>query len=118
MEKIKRYLDLTLPESYSTFLWGARKTGKSTYLRQKFPDSLYVDLLKTDIFQKYVNQPFLLREEILAASKETLDKPIILDEVQKIPQLLDEVHWMMENIEDSQIYPLWVEHSKTQAKWF
>lgn len=102
MEKIKRYLDLTLHESYSTFLWGARKTGKSTYLRQKFPDSLYVDLLKTDIFQKYVNQPFLLREEILAAPKETLDKPIILDEVQKIPQLLDEVHWMMENIEDSQ----------------
>src|SRR3990167_9758949 len=102
MEKIKRYLNLTLPEPYSTFLWGARKTGKSTYLRQKFPDSLYVDFLKTDVLQKYINKPFLLREEIEVLPKEILKKPIILDEVQKIPQLLDEVHWMMENIEGSQ----------------
>src|SRR3989338_397835 len=101
MEKIKRYLNLMLPKPYSTFLWGARKTGKSTYLRQNFPESLYVDLLKTDVFQKYVNRPFLLREEILGVPEETLNKPIILDEVQKIPQLLDEVHWMIENIKSS-----------------
>lgn len=102
MEKIARYLDLNLPEPYSTFLWGARKTGKSTYLKQKFPNSLYIDLLKTDVLQRYMNHPHLLREEILAASEEVLNHPIILDEIQKVPQLLDEVHWMMENIEGIQ----------------
>lgn len=102
MDKIQRYLKLTLPKPYSSFLWGARKTGKSTYLKQNFGTSLYVDFLKTDVLQKYINQPYLLREEILGASKDIFDTPIILDEVQKIPQLLDEVHWMIENIEGAQ----------------
>jgi predicted AAA+ superfamily ATPase len=102
MEKIDRYLKLNLPEPYSTFLWGARKVGKSTYLKQKFPNSLYIDLLKTDVLQRYINHPHYLREEILAAPEEVVNHPIILDEVQKVPQLLDEVHWMMENIEGIQ----------------
>ena len=102
MNKIERYLKLNIPKPYSTFLWGARKTGKSTYLKSCFPNSLYIDLLKTDIFQKYMNRPSLLREEIIAVPKETLNYPIILDEVQKIPRLLDEVHWMIENIDDVQ----------------
>ncbi len=38
---IQRFLDLELPKGQSCFLWGARKTGKSTYLKQRFPDSLY-----------------------------------------------------------------------------
>lgn len=102
MEQIHRSLDLAIPKPYSTFLWGARKVGKSTYLKQKFPHSLYIDLLKTDVFYRYVNHPHYLREEILVAPKEILHYPIVLDEVQKVPQLLDEVHWMIENIEGIQ----------------
>lgn len=102
MNRINRYLELDISKPYSTFLCGARKTGKSTYLKQKFPESLYIDLLKTDVFHRYANSPHYLREEILVAPKDLLRHPIVLDEVQKIPPLLDEVHWMMENIEGIQ----------------
>lgn len=99
---INRYLKLDLPSPHSTFLWGARKTGKSTYLKENYPKSYSIDFLKTDIFQRYMNHPYLLREEILASKESLIKEPIILDEVQKIPTLLDEVHWMMENIENIQ----------------
>ena len=90
-------LDLRLPHKQSAFLWGARKTGKTTYLKEKFPKSLVYDFLKTDLFLEFSKRPSLLRERLLAKNKGTLKEPIILDEVQKIPQVLDEVHWLIEN---------------------
>jgi len=45
---LKRLLKMKLPPHQSAFLWGARKTGKSTYLAQHFPHSIKYDLLKTD----------------------------------------------------------------------
>lgn len=94
-----RLFSLNLPASQkqSVFLWGARKTGKSTYLRKAFPDSIYYDLLKSDVFLKYSSQPHLFREEILALSEEKLQHPIIVDEVQRVPMLLNEIHWLIEN---------------------
>jgi predicted AAA+ superfamily ATPase len=97
MKNIVRMLDMKLPDKQSAFLWGARKTGKSTYLREKFPDSIVYDFLKTDLFFELSKNPSLLRERLLAKEASELKKPIILDEVQKVPQLLDEVHWLMEN---------------------
>src|SRR6202030_3823718 len=44
-----------------------------------------------------VKAPYILREEILALPKDAFTTPIIIDEVQKIPQLLDEVHWLIKN---------------------
>jgi predicted AAA+ superfamily ATPase len=93
----KRLLNIELPEKQSAFLWGARKTGKSTYLRTHFPDSLCYDLLKSDVYTRLVKEPHLFREEILAVSPEVLRHPVIVDEVQKIPLLMDEVHWLIEN---------------------
>ena len=93
----KRYLYLNLGNKQSAFLWGPRKVGKSTYLKAHFSDSIYFDLLKTDLYLKYLKQPFLLREEILALDEKFLTNPIIIDEIQKIPALLDEVHWLIEN---------------------
>ena len=90
---------MELPQGQSTFLWGARKTGKSSFLKQHYPDSIYYDLLKTDEYFRLLKEPDLLRKEILAAEIEDLQKPIIIDEVQKIPPLLDEVHWLIENSE-------------------
>jgi predicted AAA+ superfamily ATPase len=78
-------------------LWGARKTGKSTYLKKKFPDSLVFDFLKTDLFIEFSKRPSLLREQLLAQSEDMTGHPVILDEVQKVPQILDEVHWLIEN---------------------
>ena len=93
----KRFLKMELPKGQSAFLWGARKTGKSTYLHSHYPKSLYYDLLKSDVYLKFAKAPHLLREEILALNKADLNYPIIIDEVQKVPQLLDEIHWLIEN---------------------
>ncbi len=98
MHHINRILNLTLIEPYSVFLWGARKTGKSTYLKTRWPEAIYIDFLKSDIMDRYLLRPHLLREELLL-KKDTIHKqPVILDEVQKVPRILDEVHWMIENI--------------------
>ena len=88
-----RILSIETSENNAFFLWGARKTGKTTYLKNKFEDALYLDLLKTNVAQKYELKPDLLREEI-AANKPVL---VIIDEIQKVPQLLDEIHWCIEN---------------------
>ena len=93
----KRLLKLKLPDRKSTFFWGARQTGKSTYLKAHFPNSLYYDLLKTDLHLKLEKTPYLLREEIAACTLLQLEQPIIIDEIQKIPALLNEVHWLIEN---------------------
>jgi predicted AAA+ superfamily ATPase len=97
MQKIKRMLNIALPKNQSAFLWGPRKIGKSTYLRDAFSESLYYDFLKTDIALEFIKRPSLLREQVLAKDVYLLKHPIILDEVQKVPQILDEVHWLIEN---------------------
>ncbi|MCL2511584.1 MAG: AAA family ATPase [Bacteroidales bacterium] len=90
---MERILRIDISENNAFFLWGARKAGKTTYLKNNFKDALYIDLLKTNVAQKYELNPALLREEIVA------NKPalVIVDEIQKIPQLLDEIHWCIEN---------------------
>jgi len=97
LDSIKRYLKLTLPKKQSLFLWGVRKVGKSTFLRQHYPDAVYYDLLKMDVFLSLLKTPSLLREEILALDTHVLQQPIIIDEIQKIPELLNEIHWLIEN---------------------
>jgi len=97
MPEIQRILNIELPERQSAFLWGARKTGKSTYLKSAFPKSLVFDFLKTDLLLEFSKRPSLLRERLLARGEDTLKHPIILDEVQKVPDLLNEVHWLIEN---------------------
>lgn len=93
---LKRKLTLNLPASQSIFLWGARKTGKSTFLKSMFPDSMYIDFLQQDVSLRYSKNPSLLRQE-LESNPNKLDHPIIIDEIQKVPEMLDEVHWMIEN---------------------
>lgn len=78
----------------SVFLWGARQTGKSTLLRQLFPEALWFDLLKSDIYRRYQKEPLQFREVILANSVSNI---VIVDEIQKIPELLDEIHWLIVN---------------------
>lgn len=97
MRNIERILDIELPQRQSAFLWGPRKTGKTTYLKRHFPHSLVYDFLKTDLFFEISKNPALLRERLLAKDKSVLKHPIILDEVQKVPQVFDEVHWLIEN---------------------
>ncbi len=97
MAEIERVIQIDLPPNKSAFLWGPRQTGKSTYLRHRFPDSVVYDFLKTDLFLEISKRPALLREQVLAMNPKALEHPIILDEVQKVPTVLDEVHWLIEN---------------------
>lgn len=78
----------------SCFLWGARQTGKSTLLKNLFPVSPFYDLLLSDQYGRLQMQPSLLRQELLAAPPKA---PVIIDEVQKIPALLDEIQWLIVN---------------------
>jgi len=97
VDDFRRLLQVELPARRSAFLWGARKTGKSTFLEAAFPDSLAYDFLKTDVALAFGARPALLREQLLARPAADLARPIILDEVQKVPGILDEVHWLIEH---------------------
>ncbi len=89
-----RKINLQDSENESIFLWGARQTGKSTLLQLIFPNTRYIDLLKSDEFERYNRRASLLREELSLLPDNEL---IIIDEIQKIPELLDEVQWLMTN---------------------
>ena len=96
MAVFSRRLNFVLPSTQSAFLWGARKTGKSTWLREHYPQSTYYDFLKTDVMLELTRHPSVLREQLLAKDLSTVKGPVILDEVQKVPQILDEVQWLIE----------------------
>ena len=95
----QRLLKLPLSSEQSCFLWGPRQTGKSTLLKSLFPQAHRYDLLLSSTYQRLLRRPSLLREEALAAGLDGAPQsdPIIIDEIQKLPMLLDEVHWLIEN---------------------
>ena len=78
----------------SVFLWGARQTGKSTLLKMLFPNALWFDLLLSTEYKRLTAKPDILRETVLANQNES---PVIIDEIQRIPELLNEVHWLISN---------------------
>lgn len=89
---IERILKIEDIQTDSVFLWGARQTGKSTLLVNLFPDATYIDLLRLDTFERLRRNPSLLREDL--QSKQPGDI-VIIDEVQKLPDLLNEVQWLI-----------------------
>ena len=91
---LTRILKLEEIQDDSLFLWGARQTGKSTLLKALFPDAIYYDLLKADVFARLRVNPSLLRQQVESLP---LGAIVIIDEVQKLPALLDEVHWLIVN---------------------
>jgi len=75
----------------SLFLFGARQTGKSTLLHRRFPDAVFFDLLEADTFRELSERPEYMRQTVPAGTK-----LVVIDEIQKLPGLLDEVHLMIE----------------------
>ena len=84
--------EINLPESRSFFLFGARGTGKSTLAHQTFPSSQthFIDLLSVTEEDRYARDPDLLYREALQLPEAV--RTIVIDEVQKLPRLLDVVH--------------------------
>ncbi|MBP5367834.1 MAG: ATP-binding protein [Bacteroidales bacterium] len=91
---LDRLLKLNEIHTDSLYLWGPRQTGKSTLLKTLFPDAPYYDMLKSDVFSVYKLRPSQLRQECMMLDEGAV---VIIDEVQKIPPLLDEVHWLIVN---------------------
>ncbi len=92
----KRNLALPAPGTQSFFLWGPRQTGKSTLLRKAYPEGRWVDLLKAEEFRRYMARPEVLRQELESRDADPAVQ-VVIDEIQKVPALLDEVHWLIEN---------------------
>ena len=89
----KRELNLAkLLKIKSFFLFGPRSTGKSTLIRQQIPKALVFDLLDPETFSQLLTRPKSLQERIRNARPEI----VVIDEVQKLPNLLDEVHRLIE----------------------
>jgi len=78
----------------SAFLWGARQTGKSTLLKMLYPDAQYFDLLLNDEFERLQRSPALLREILSTFDPSSMT---IVDEIQRIPALLNEIQWLIVN---------------------
>jgi len=89
---IERYID---PEQMllkkSIFLFGPRQTGKSWLINKKLSKYKVYDLLDSDVFLNLSRSPKRLEEELIKG-----EKIIIIDEIQKLPFLLDEVHRIIE----------------------
>ena len=81
------------PPGNSFFLFGPRGTGKTTWLRQNFPDAIWIDLLEPETFRSYSAYPERLKEVIFAHPEK---KTVVVDEIQKIPELLSVIHGLIE----------------------
>jgi len=90
MELVTRFFSKS---RQSFFLFGPRGTGKSTWLKQYYPDAVMVDLLAPEVYREYTARPERLREIAAGGA----GKIVIIDEVQKIPELLDVVHGLIED---------------------
>jgi predicted AAA+ superfamily ATPase len=94
MEREKYYKRIIKPtKNNSFFLFGPRGVGKTSWLKKNYPKALYFDLLESGTFRKLITYPERLEEAIPKGFSDW----IILDEIQKIPELLNEVHRLIEN---------------------
>lgn len=92
---IKRFLQ---PSEQSYFIFGPRGTGKSTWLKVYYPDALRIDFLKPEILRRFLAYPERFEELVRASTSKT----IIIDEVQKLPEILNIVHSLIEEKLDLQ----------------
>ena len=94
MELVRRFFRAP---AGSFFLFGPRGTGKSTWLRETFRDALFVDLLDPEIVRSYASYPETLVNAVEALTEGSV---VVVDEIQKLPELLDVAHLLMERRKD------------------
>lgn len=94
----QRILNLNrILERKSVFLFGPRQTGKSTWLKNAYPQALYINLLSKSVYDFYLQRPNALDSDITLFKRKKSSNLVIIDEIQKIPSLLDEVHKQIED---------------------
>ncbi|MBL6988231.1 MAG: ATP-binding protein [Bacteriovoracaceae bacterium] len=93
----KRIIDVnSILKRKGLFLFGPRQTGKSTWVRQTYPNALYINLLSKKVFDDYLLRTDALQSDIKLFQRNNSSNLVIIDEIQKIPELLDEVHNQIE----------------------
>lgn len=92
IKNFERLLSINPQQKSSIFLFGPRATGKTTWIRAHFPQAIVIDLLKTEDYQALSVNPSRLSQRIPSDFTDW----IVIDEVQKIPELLNEVHRLIE----------------------
>lgn len=97
MSTIKRFFE---PSKQSYFLFGPRGTGKTHWLKREYPHAIYLNLLEWDLYRRFLARP----EELISVVESNLNKTqaFIIDEVQKVPELLDSVHFLLNKYPDIQ----------------
>ncbi len=83
-----------LPDN-SCFIFGPRGTGKSTWIKQNLKEAMVINLLDEVTYLKFLANPGYIKE-IVAGNKGN-HKVFVVDEIQKIPQILDSIHYLIEN---------------------
>ena len=89
----KRQISMPLASRKSFFLFGPRGTGKTTWLRHHLPDALFFNLLQSESYNRLSANPGLIRDMVPPNYQDW----IIIDEIQRIPELLNEVHDLIES---------------------
>lgn len=89
VKMLAMYTRLLTPPDHSFFLFGPRGTGKTTWLKKIFQEARWFDLLRSDVLLKLMRRPETLRLEVEALQKGSW---VVIDEVQKLPSLLNEIH--------------------------
>ncbi|OAI48737.1 ATPase [Gammaproteobacteria bacterium SCGC AG-212-F23] len=93
MKLYKRLIQINTDGRHSIFLFGPRGTGKTLWIKTHLEETLYFDLLNTEIYNDFIANPSRLEKRIPKKFKHF----IVIDEVQKIPALLNEVHRLIES---------------------
>lgn len=93
---------INLPIEHAFFLFGARGTGKTTLLRSHFPKAFTIDLLDSRTEEELMLNPHGLE----ALVTQSVSRHVIIDEIQKAPKLLDEVHRLIEKPGNNKIFIL------------
>src|SRR3990167_4493491 len=93
MKEFKRLLKLPLTGKSSIFLFGPRGTGKTSWIKENLSDSIYIDLLDFNMYSVLSANPARLSNMIPQDYKDW----IVIDEIQRVPELLNEVHRLIES---------------------
>jgi predicted AAA+ superfamily ATPase len=83
---------LKVPAGKSFFLFGPRGTGKTAWVKSTFPEATYLDLLESELNNRLLAEPGRLESLVPKSAGST----VVIDEVQRVPALLDAVHRLME----------------------
>ena len=85
---------ISIPKIKNIFLFGVRGSGKTALLKRLFPSALYIDLLDESLYQNYLSNIGQFYERVNAFKDDGL---VIVDEIQRMPRLLNEIHRLIES---------------------